>query len=210
MPIERLSSDTTGARVAECLACDGCVIVERLVAPCAARSRPRTSSQPCSRRRPPGRRRVRRPPHPPHRRADRPLADRVASWCMHPLVLDAVRTRRSAHAHQLPAAPHPGHRHRARRARPDDPPRPVGLRLLPVPGRLRGAVQHDLGDDRLHRGERRHAGRSRAATCADDSCELTPRRHRAGRDAGGLGAPLHRLRVPRRRRQHVGRRRASA
>jgi hypothetical protein len=31
MPIERLSADTTGARIAEVLARDGCVIVERLV-----------------------------------------------------------------------------------------------------------------------------------------------------------------------------------
>src|SRR5882672_9162971 len=33
MPIERLAADTTGDRVAEILARDGCVIVERLVPP---------------------------------------------------------------------------------------------------------------------------------------------------------------------------------
>src|ERR1041385_8720559 len=33
MPIERLSADTTGQRVADILARDGCVIVERLLPP---------------------------------------------------------------------------------------------------------------------------------------------------------------------------------
>ena len=39
---------------------------------------------------------------------------------------------------------------------PDDPSRPVGVRFLSVPARLRGSVQYDLGDDGFHRGKRRH------------------------------------------------------
>ena len=53
--------------------------------------------------------------------------------------------RRALACHQLPAPPHPGHRHRARQPGPDGAPRPVGVRLLPVPRRLRGAVQHASG-----------------------------------------------------------------
>ena len=67
--------------------------------------------------------------------------------------------------HELPAPPHPGHRHRPRPGTPAPPPGPMGLRLLSLPQRLRGAVQHHLGPDRLHRGKRcdpRGAGSNRA------------------------------------------------
>ena len=117
---------------------------------------------------------------------------------MHPLALgtaaDVPRAR-----HQLPAAPHPGHRHRPRRDGPADPPRPVGLRLLPLPAGLRGAVQHHLGPHRLHRGERRHP--DRAGQQPPRTSVLRARRHRAGRDDAGLGALLLGQRVPRRRGQ---------
>ena len=63
------------------------------------------------------------------------------------------RARRSRD--ELPAAPHAGDRDRPGRARAARAPRPMGVRLLPVPGRLRGRVPHDVGDERLHRGERR-------------------------------------------------------
>ena len=55
-------------------------------------------------------------------------------------------------------------------------PRPVGVRLLRVPGRLRGRVPHDVGDARLHRGERRDARASRAATTGKTSCGRRPTR----------------------------------
>ena len=42
-----------------------------------------------------------------------------------------------------------------------DSSRSVGVRLLSVPERLRSPVQHDLGDDRLHRRERRDPRDSR-------------------------------------------------
>ena len=101
---------------------------------------------------------------------------------------------------ELPAAPHPGDLDRAGLARPVDPPRPVGVRLLRVPERLRRAVQHDLGDDRLHGGERRDpvdAGQPAPAR----QLRAHRRRDRAGRDDEGFVPALHGQGVPRRRRQ---------
>ena len=77
---------------------------------------------------------------------------------------------------ELPAASHAGDRDRTGRARAARAPRPVGVRLLRVPRRLRGRVPHDVGDVGLHRGERRdarhpgqqHVGRPAAPDTADD------------------------------------------
>ena len=51
---------------------------------------------------------------------------------MHPLVLGTVE-QRPRPRHELPAPPHAGDRDRPGRAGADDPPRSVGVRLLPVP-----------------------------------------------------------------------------
>ena len=50
---------------------------------------------------------------------------------MHPLVLGACKS--CSGTPRVPAAPHADHRHRPGRAGPDRAPRPVGVRLLPVP-----------------------------------------------------------------------------
>ena len=168
--------------------------------------RRRGRARPPPRRHSPGSRRVQRPGHPPLRRPDRPGAGQPRAGHAPP---GPGRGRRAAGGlHQLPAAPDPGHRHRSRRARPAHPPGPVGLRLLPVPRRLRGAVQHHLGPDRVHRGQRGHPGgagqppRSRRP-------DLRRGRQRGRRDGAGLGPLLHRRRVPRGRRQPLRARPAS-
>ena len=98
----------------------------------------------------------------------------------------------------LPPAPDADHRHRAGRIGAGRAPRPVGIRFLPVPEGLRGAVQHDLGDDRLPRGERRDA-RDSGQQPLRRQARVRNRGHRVCRDGCGLGARLHGLAVPRRR-----------
>ncbi len=70
------------------------------------------------------------------------------------------------------------------------------------PVRLRRPVQHDLGDDRIHRGQRRDAADAGESTSAG---QLRPhrRRHRAGGDDEGVVPALHGQGVPRRRRQPI-------
>ena len=81
--------------------------------------------------------------------------------------------------------------------------------FFPFPKGYEVAVQHDLGDDRLHRGERRDAGHPGQQPASTTGCS-SPRRHGAGGDGEGLGALLHRQPLPRRRREPLGRRRATA
>ena len=101
---------------------------------------------------------------------------------------------------QLSTPSHADNLDRPRRARPDDSSRPMGVRFLPVPARLRSPVQHDLGDDRLHRGKRRDARDSRQQSLRRQAA-LHRSRHRAGRDDQRVGALLHRQHLSRRRRE---------
>ena len=130
--------------------------------------------------------------------AHRPLAGLPRAG-QHPLALGTARgVPRARHEH--PAAPDPGHRHRPGRDGAADPPRPVGLRLLPLPPGLRGPVQHDLGADRLHRGQRGHPGGRREQPRPGRTRRSDPTTPNPPRWAR-LGAVLFGQRVPRRRRQ---------
>ena len=102
--------------------------------------------------------------------------------------------------HEHPAAPDASHRHRPRGDSAAHPPGPVGVRLLSLPAGLRGPVQHDLGADRIHRGERCHPGGA-GEQRPGGQARVRSRRHRAGGDVARLGAVLLRQRVPRRGRQ---------
>ena len=128
------------------------------------------------------RRRVRRAAHPPDRRAGGPLGGGARARARRAGARH-VRPRARSRA-AVPAAPHPADPDRARRRRADDPPRPMGVRLLHVPHRLPGAVQHDLGRDRLHRGQRRDPRRARQPPRRRQA-PARRRRHRAGRDGRG-------------------------
>ncbi len=103
---------------------------------------------------------------------------------------------------ELPAAPHPGDLDRSRLPRSVDPSRPVGVRLLRLPERLRRAVQHHLGAHRFHGGQRRHPGDAGQPASARQ-LRAHRRRDRAGRDDQGFVPALHGQGVPRRWRQHV-------
>ena len=135
---------------------------DRRARPARARRTDPRRARPLPRRHRGRSRRVQRHAHAPHRLAHRALA-RVARADRAPA---RPRRRRSgARARDdVPAAPHPDDQHRPGRARAARAPRPVGLRLLHLPDRLRRAGQHDVGDERLHRGERRDARRSRQSS----------------------------------------------
>ena len=147
-----------------------------------------------------GRRRVHRPQHAPHRRAPRALAG-VSRSRRAPDRARRARPRARRPRDELPAAPHAGDRDRPGRARAARAPRPVGVRLLRVPGRLRGRVPHDVGDAPTSPRRTARRASSRAAITGTTSCARTPDQTIAGRDAEGLGAALPRLAVPRRRRE---------
>ena len=156
MPIVHLASDASPDEVAAGLGRDGAVIVDGVApAPLLRPDRVRVAALP--RRDADRTRRLQRQPHPTDGFADRPLA--LVPRAGHA----SARPRHGAHLprarHEHPAAPDPGHRHRPGGDAATDPPGPVGVRLLPLPAGLRGPVQHHLGADRLHRGERRHPGR---------------------------------------------------
>ena len=101
MKIRHLPATTSADELAAVLADDGAAIVERLVAARAARPRAQRELDPYLDATPVRARRLRRPPHAAHRRADRALGAPAASLVMHPLVLGAVgkrarRTRRAS------------------------------------------------------------------------------------------------------------------
>ena len=75
--------------------------------------------------------------------------------------------------------------------------------FFPFPAGLRGRVPHDVGDERLHRGERRDARHPRQSPLRGQAAAHGGRDGSRG-DAEGLGAPLPRVAVPRRRREPFG------
>ena len=170
--------DASPDEVAAAVGRDGAVIVDGVAAAGAARPhRGRAASLP--QRHADRARRLQREPHPADRVAHRPVAGVPRAGHAPARAGDGAHLPRARHEH--PAAPDPGHRHRPGGDRPAHPPRPVGVRLLPLPAGLRGPVQHHLGADRLHRGERRHPGRA-GQQPPRGQADLRPRRHRAGRD----------------------------
>ena len=108
---------------------------------------------------------------------------------------------------ELPAASDAGDRHRTGRTCATRAPRPVGVRLLRVPRRLRGRVPHDVGAVGVHRRERRdprHPGQPHVGRPAATRQWPT----RSPRRCPRLGAALCRLALPRRGREPFRRARA--
>ena len=147
-----------------------------------------------------GQRRLLGPQHSSHRRPHRPVTVESPT---DPASDDPRRHRSpAAPSAELPAAPHAGDLDRSRLSRSVDPSRPVGVRLLRLPERLRRAVQHHLGAHRFHGSQRRHPGDAGQPASARQ-LRAHRRRDRAGRDDQGFVPALHGQGVPRRWRQHV-------
>ena len=119
-------------------------------------------------------------------------------WC-------STRSARARARHQHPAASHPGDRDRAGRAGQMIHRDQWAFDFFPLPGRLRGPVQHHLGDDRLHRGERRDARHPRQPPARGPARVRHADTEPAEMPAGSV-LLLHRRALPRRRRQPLERR----
>ncbi len=156
MDVPRVGADASIDEVEAAFRAAGCVVVERLVSDeTMDRMRSRSRAVPRRRRRPAA------TSSPASTRAAPVRCSRVrassAHLAAHPAVARRARPRARRSRDELSAASHAGDRDRSRRTGAVRAPRPMGVRLLPVPRGLRGRVPHDVGDERLHRGERRDA-----------------------------------------------------
>ena len=201
MAIEHLRPDAPAEKVHETLVRDGCAVVDGLLDGSvmdAIREQMTPYIEAC----PDLGRRLRRATDEAHRRPHR--AFRGGARCGDEPARPGHGREAAVPGGELPAAPHPDHRDRAGPGCAADPPRSVGLRLLSVPERLRRPVQHDLGDDRLHRDERRHA-RDPGQQPPRRQAPVQARGHRVRGDGEGVLLPLHRFGLSRGWREPLGR-----
>ena len=206
--LQHLPSSASSEDLVAALQSDGGVIVDDLAGGDAARPL-RGRAAALARRHPLWRGGLHRAGDPPHRRPDRPLPRRARAavstrWSSGPPP-DCWRTPRPSSSTSRRPSPS------ARGAGAADPPRPVGVRLLPVPRRLRRAAATRSG----------RSPTSPRPTAPPASCPAATRRRDRLRhfDAADtvpaemsarLGARLQRQRLPRRRRQHAPTMSASA
>ena len=202
MAVPRLVAGASGDEVEDALRSAGCAIVERL-APPDLLERIEAELEPYLAATAPGGddfagRNTRRTGaliarSPAFRRSGRP-----------PARAGRARPRAGRPRDELPAASDADDRHRAGRTCAARAPRPVGVRLLRVPSRLRGRVPHDVGAEefteengatRVIPGSHTWADRLRPDTADTIAAEMPQ----------GLGAALRRLALPRRGREPLRR-----